>query len=130
MNYLLSSIWKLIDHKFLSNIFIHWESQFRCKSFPSLVFILLVPLISFGSTEQRHCNLIWSIIRLILGSFKTSLKQSLNLYPSKHKLIKTASAQCIPQIIFWGCQCPQVTKNYTLNFENISIIILPLTQWY
>ena len=99
MNCLLSFIWRLIDHKFLSNIFIHQESPFRSKSFPSLVFILLVPVTSFGSTEQRHCNLICSIIRLILGSFRISLQQSLNLCPCKYTLLKTASAQCIPQII-------------------------------
>ena len=99
MNCLLSFIWRLIDHKFLSNIFIHQESPFTSKSFPSLVFILLVPVTSFGSTEQRHCNLICSIIRLILGSFRISLQQSLNLCPCKYTLLKTASAQCIPQII-------------------------------
>ena len=99
MNCLLSFIWRLIDHKYLSNIFILAESPFRCKSFPSLVFILLVPVTSFGFTEQRHCNLIFSIIRLILGSFRISLKQSLNLCPCKYTLVKTASVQCIPQII-------------------------------
>ena len=99
MNCLLSFIWRLIDHKFLSNIFIHQESPFRSKSFPSLVFILLVPVTSFGSTEQSHCSLICSIIRLILRSFRNSLKQSLNLCPCKYTLVKTASAQCIPQII-------------------------------
>ena len=99
MNCLLSSIWRLIDHKYLSNIFILAESPFRCKSFPSLVFILLVPVTSFGSTEQSHCSLICSIIRLILRSFRNSLKQSLNLCPCKYTLVKTASAQCIPQII-------------------------------
>ena len=130
MNCLLSFIWRLIDHKFLSNIFIHQESPFRSKSFPSLVFILLVPVTSFGSTEQSHCSLICSIIRLILRSFRNSLKQPLNLFPCKYTLVKTASAQCIPQIILWGYQCPQVTKRYTLNSENISIFILPLTGWY
>ena len=99
MNCLLSFIWRLIDHKYLSNIFILAESPFRCKSFPSLVFILLVPVTSFGSTEQSHCSLICSIIRLILRSFRNSLKQSLNLCPCKYTLVKTASAQCIPQII-------------------------------
>ena len=75
MNCLLSFVRKLIDHKLFSNIFTDYESTFRWKSFPSLVFILLVPLTSFGSTEQRHCNLIRSIIRLTLVSFGTSLKQ-------------------------------------------------------
>ena len=69
------NIWKLIGHKFLSNIFVHEDSTFRHKSFASLVFMSPVPLASFGSTEQRHCNLICSIITLTLGSFKTSLKQ-------------------------------------------------------
>ena len=27
------------------------------------------------------------------------------------------TAQCIPQIMLWGFQCPQVTKNYTLNLH-------------
>ena len=99
MNCLLSFIWRLIDHKFLSNIFIHQESPFRSKSFPSLVFILLVPVTSFGSTEQSHCSLICSVIRLILRLFRNSLKQPLNLFPCKYTLVKTASAQCIPQII-------------------------------
>ena len=99
MNCLLSFIRRLIDHKYLSNIFILAESPFRCKSFPSLVFILLVPVTSFGSTEQSHCSLICSIIRLILRLFRNSLKQSLNLCPCKYTLVKTASAQCIPQII-------------------------------
>ena len=40
MNGLLSCRWKLFDHKFLSNILIHQELTFRCKRFPSLVFIL------------------------------------------------------------------------------------------
>ena len=31
-------------------------------------------------------------------------------------MVKTASVQCIPQIIL-GCQFPQLTKNYTLNFD-------------
>ena len=74
MNCLLSFIWKFTDHKFLSNIFVHSESTCRCKRFPSLPIILLVPLASFGSTEQRHCNLNCFIIRLTLGSFKTSFK--------------------------------------------------------
>ena len=72
---LLPFIWKLIDHKFLNNIFFYQEARFRCKSFPSFVFILLVPFASFGCTEQRHYNLNCSIIRLTLESFETSLKQ-------------------------------------------------------
>ena len=39
------------------------------------------------------------------------------LCSSKYTLVKTASAQCIPQLILWGCQYPQVTKNYALNFD-------------
>ena len=75
MNCLLSFIWKLIDHRFLSNLFIHLGSTFRCKVSLSLIFIVLVPLRSFGSTEQNHCNLIYSKIRLILGFFRTFFEQ-------------------------------------------------------
>ena len=52
---------------------IKWSEIF--DQYISLVFILLVALASFGSTEQRDYNLIWFIIRLTLVSFKTSLKQ-------------------------------------------------------
>ena len=84
-NCFLSFMWKLMDHKFLSDIFVHLESTFRSKSSPSLAFTLLVALAYFGSKEQRHCNLICSIIRLTLGFFKTSLKQvKISLFPLKH----------------------------------------------
>ena len=52
---------------------IKWSEIF--DQYISLVFILLVALASFGSTEQRDYNLIWFIKRLTLVSFKTSLKQ-------------------------------------------------------
>ena len=40
------------------------------------------------------------------------------LWPSKYTLLKAASVEYTLQTILWGCQCQQVTKNYTLNFHS------------
>ena len=89
----LSFTWELIDYMIINfwAIYLFTKSPHLDASFPSLVFILLVPFASFGSTEQRHCNLICSITRLTLGSFKTPLKQ-IGLFQKKWG---------VEDILFW-----------------------------
>ena len=77
---------------------------------------MILGLTSFGSTEQRHCNLLCFIIRLILESFRTFLKQiTISLTQQMH--IGKNSISAMHTTCHIRLSMSTIDSNYALNFD-------------